>query len=46
VPLTHTNQLLRAPTWTLASMGSLAVLMGFSAVCLALVTARVRRYSE
>lgn len=46
LPLTHTNQLLRAPVWTLASLGSLAVLLAFSAACLALGIVLVRRYSE
>ncbi len=46
LPLTHTNRLLRAPAWTPGSLGSLAVLAGFSAVCLALGVLLVRRYSE
>lgn len=46
LPLTHTNQLLRAPAWTLASLGSLAMLLGFSAAFLAAGIFLVRRYSE
>ncbi len=46
LPLTHTNLLLRNPAWTLASLGSLAVLLAFSAACLALGIVLVRRYSE
>jgi ABC-2 type transport system permease protein len=46
LPLTHTNRLLRAPDWTWPSLVSLAVLLGFSAACLALGIILVKRYSE
>jgi ABC-type multidrug transport system permease subunit len=46
LPLTHTNLLLRAPAWTLGSLGSLGVLLAFSAACLSLGIVLVRRYSE
>ena len=46
LPLTHSNHLLRYPAWNLANLGSLAVLLGYAALCLAVGTIIVRRYSE
>ncbi|MDD3579535.1 MAG: ABC transporter permease [Desulfobacca sp.] len=46
LPLTHTNRLLRTPTLTLETMGSLAVLGAFSILCLGLGVIFIRRYSE
>jgi ABC-type polysaccharide/polyol phosphate export permease len=46
LPLTHTNHLLRYPAWNLESLGSLAILGGYGALCLVLAILIVRRYSE
>ncbi len=46
LPLTHTNRLLRFPTWTLAGLGSLAVLTAYVLICIVLGIIIVRRYSE
>jgi ABC-2 type transport system permease protein len=46
LPLTHTNHLLRHPVWSLASLESLALLVGYGVLCLALGIIIVRRYSE
>ncbi|MGA9754183.1 MAG: ABC transporter permease [Desulfobaccales bacterium] len=46
LPLTHTNHLLRFPTWTLAGLGSLMVLTVYMLGCIALGIIIVKRYSE
>jgi ABC-2 type transport system permease protein len=46
LPLTHTNHLLRHPSWTLESLGSLAVLGAYAVLCLTVGIIIVRRYSE
>jgi Nod factor-specific ABC transporter NodJ protein len=46
LPLTHTNHLLRFPTWTLAGLGSLAVLTAYVLICIVLGIIIIRRYSE
>lgn len=46
LPLTHTNHLLRYPAWNLTSLGSLALLGGYAALCLVLAIIVIRRYSE
>jgi ABC-2 type transport system permease protein len=46
LPLTHTNHLMRSPGWNLASLESLALLIGYGVLCLALGIFIVRRYSE
>ena len=46
LPLTHTNRLLRSPTWSAASLGSLALLGAFGIACMVLGTIIIRRYSE
>jgi ABC-2 type transport system permease protein len=46
LPLTHTNNLLRAPFWEPGALVSLGVLLAYSAVCLALAVFLVRNYSE
>jgi len=46
LPLTHTNYLLRSPSWDLNSLASLGVLVAYSIGCLALAIFLVRNYSE
>jgi ABC-2 type transport system permease protein len=46
LPLTHANHLLRHPAWTLTSLGSLALLGAYAALCLGLAVIVIRRYSE
>lgn len=46
LPLTHTNRLLRSPTWSAESLGSLALLGAFGIACMVLGTILIRRYSE
>ncbi|MFZ5448868.1 MAG: ABC transporter permease [Thermodesulfobacteriota bacterium] len=46
LPLTHTNQLLRVPYWSLETLGSLALLAAYGILCLALGILIIRRYSE
>ncbi len=46
LPLTHTNHLLRFPTWSLANLESLGILVGFAVLCLVVAIVIVRRYSE
>jgi ABC-2 type transport system permease protein len=46
LPLTHTNHLLRSPSWDLNSLISLGVLVAYSIGCLALAIFLVRNYSE
>lgn len=46
LPLTHTNNLLRSPTWDLGALASLGVLVAYSAVSLILAIVLVRNYSE
>jgi ABC-2 type transport system permease protein len=46
LPLTHANRLLRYPAWDLSSLGSLALLGGYAALCLVLAIIVIRRYSE
>jgi ABC-2 type transport system permease protein len=46
LPLTHTNHLMRHPAWNLESLGSLAILGGYGALCLVLAILIIRRYSE
>jgi ABC-2 type transport system permease protein len=46
LPLTHTNYLLRSPSWDLNSLISLGVLVAYSVGSLALAIYLVRNYSE
>lgn len=46
LPLTHTNHLLRNPSWNQDSLISLAILAGYALVCLALGVVIIQRYSE
>jgi ABC-2 type transport system permease protein len=46
LPLTHTNYLLRSPTWDANSLLSLGVLAAYSAASLLVATYLVRHYSE
>jgi ABC-2 type transport system permease protein len=46
LPLTHTNRLMRFPTWTPEHLGSLALLAAYGILCLALGIVIIRRYSE
>lgn len=46
LPLTHTNRLLRSPTWGPETLVSLALLAAAAAVCVALAILFIRRYSE
>ncbi|MFZ5450374.1 MAG: ABC transporter permease [Thermodesulfobacteriota bacterium] len=46
LPLTHTNHLLRFPTWTIASLDSLIVLTAYVCFAIVLGIIIVRRYSE
>jgi ABC-2 type transport system permease protein len=46
LPLTHTNYLLRSPTWDAKSLLSLGVLVAYGAASLLVATYLVRHYSE
>ncbi|MEJ2672226.1 MAG: ABC transporter permease [Deltaproteobacteria bacterium] len=46
LPLTHTNHLMRSPSFSLAGLGSLALLAAYGLLCLTLGIIIVRRYSE
>lgn len=46
LPLTHTNRLLRSPTWEPGTLVSLTLLAAAAALCLALSILFIRRYSE
>ena len=44
--MTHTNRLLRSPTWRPETLVSLTLLAAAAALCLALSILLIRRYSE
>ncbi|MGO9177272.1 MAG: ABC transporter permease [Desulfobaccales bacterium] len=46
LPLTHTNQLLRSPTWGQETIVSLVLLVAAAGLCVALSILFIRRYSE
>ncbi len=46
LPLTHTNHLLRFPTWNLANLESLGLLAAYGILCLTVAIVTIRRYSE
>ncbi len=46
LPLTHTNQLLRSPSWGPETMVSLVLLGAAACLCMALSILFIRRYSE
>jgi ABC-2 type transport system permease protein len=46
LPLTYTNRLLRAPSWTWETLGSLLILVAFSVVFMVLGIMLINRYSE